>query len=320
MCRSKPQGGQRCFAEAERTLRAAEDALRIADNVVRLSANTSSVFAIRDRTHRDELAERVQRATIDYATTARGIRNVSMIADAHADTGDHETAHQLRRWITRGIARRRVNDTTFSIWKAAHAGAQYDSDCASWTPPELRGETPRCPLCVQFIRPRNYHRCPPVVLQAQRERLLDAGGNPSRSPDCQAQTATDAIAATWSTNLPMTVADEDAALAVCTDDAYGPTTAIATIDSALERAWGAVLAEADEYTDDGDPLPVLLYQGALDPFARPAKRDSARTVAAELANTPDEDLFDADDCAALAHPSAYTWTRTTEGVLMYGPW
>ena len=320
MCRSKAQGGQRCFAEAERTLRAAEDALRVADNVARFAANTSDVFAIRDRERRVELAERVKQATIDYATTARGMRNISMIADAHADTGDSETAHQLRRWVTRGMARRRVNDTTFSSWKAAHADEIYDSDCVNWTPPHLRGDTPRCPLCGQFIRPRSYHCCPPALLQAQRERLLDAVTAASRAPDSHAQAVTANITAAWSADLPMTTAEEGAALAVCVDDAYGPATATATLDVALERAWASVLAEADEYTDDGDPLPVLLYQGALEPFARPAKRDSARAVAAQLAATPDEDLFDADDCTALSRPAEYEWTLTPEGALMFGPW
>ncbi|WP_420879020.1 hypothetical protein [Rhodococcus sp. (in: high G+C Gram-positive bacteria)] len=143
--------------------------------------------------------------------------------------------------------------------------------------------------------------------------------------------ATGALGAGLYRDIPLTGADAEAIAAVCTDDRYGKPVAglpplprhadgsidvdsaafAAYRDSALARAQEACFE--DEYID-GIPVPVVLSQGALEPFAIPAKREAAALLGRELADVGDDELFGADECAVLAAPETAQWGRSAGGL------
>lgn len=322
MCRV----GRRCFPHsADRLDRVAADVRRLQiehDGRVTLAARQPVSQAWLDQSA-DDLAEarrRLQHRQIDVASTARGAHNMMLEARAHEACGQPERATELRRTITRGLARRRAADVAENR-DAAHG----------WEPPQVRGGGQRCPACGQFTAAT--HQCPPVILEAQRRALAPSNLTPA-APAVTTAAGT-AAAASLSAGLyqdiPLSAADTDAIAAVCGDDRYGPPAVglpelprrqdgsvdtrspafVAHRAAALVRAQEACIE--DEYID-GVPVPVVLSQGALEPFAVPAKREAAARLGDELSAVDDRELFDDAECAALAAPETVQWGQSGHGL------
>lgn len=319
--------GRRCFPHsAQRLDRAEAEAQRLQmvyDS--RLSyAEKQPVSPAWINQAAEELAtarRQLQKRQIEFASTARGAHNLLLEVHALEECGQHDRAGDLRRLVIRGMAKRRAADISENPERAHN-----------WTPPQIRGGGERCPACGQFIGAA--HRCPPAILEARRNSLQTTGD----VPHAQAG-ATDAGLAAASElsdrmyqHIPITTAeDADAIIETCLDDRYGPPLEglpdipygpdgkadtdspefAAYRDAALLRAHEACFE--DEYID-GEPVPVVLSQGAMEPFAVPAKREAANRLVDELVGVDDRDLFDHDECAALADPDKVQWGSSGYGL------
>ncbi|WP_137726205.1 hypothetical protein [Prescottella subtropica] len=257
---------------------------------------------------------------IELASTARGAHNLLLEAQALEACGQVEQAEEVRRTVTRGFARRRAADV-----------AENPAAADGWTPPTVRGGGGQCPACGQFAAAA--HRCPPAILEARRQALSPTGDMPSVQAGVtdEGSAAAASLAAGFYRDIPLTDADAEAIAAVCADNLYGPpvddlpslprhadgsidvdsAAFAAHRDAALARTQDACFE--DEYID-GIPVPVVLSQGALEPFAVPAKREVATQLGNALADADDAELFDTDECAALAAPETAQWGSTTSGL------
>lgn len=315
MCKSKSEGGQRCFAHASARLdriQAAVDSL----------AGPAEATPAAGRLHR-----KLREARIDIATTARGYANLDQQRAAHIQLGEDASADEIARLLVRAAARRRARIT------GEGAAAAADDH---WIARQPTG--PRCERCGQFTS-GPVHNCPPVLVRARQVRQHPAwaeSSTPHRSPAAR-RAAEQAEMAFYE---PVDYTDDDLAaiLAVCHDPLYGPKLDEPTLDVEQIRAGGVdpstdtrvrqrmdeslqrglYAAYEDEYTDDGQVMPVGLYQGALEPWAGPLKRATSATIADHLADIPDADLFDGSDLHALTHPDEYEWSAT-DRTLSYRP-
>lgn len=318
--------GRRCFPHtADRLDRAEQEVRRLQlthDARLATAARqpTSQAWLDQSAGELDQARRKLQQQRIDLASTARGVHNLMLEAHAHEQCGQPEQAAELRRLVTRGLARRRAADI------AANPAA-----ADGWTPPQVRGGGDRCPACGQFAAAS--HRCPSVILDARRLALTASTHLPPPTPATTA--AGTAAAQSLSTSLyqdiPLTAADADAITTVCRDDRYGPLPQglpeiprradgsldtnsaefAAHRDMALDRAQRACIE--DDHID-GEPVPVVLSQGALEPFAVPVKRDNAARLGDELAAVEDRELFDDAECAALAAPDRAQWGQSAAGL------
>lgn len=100
MCKSRAEGGQRCYSHARKALDAAyaaRDALA-PRRLLHALGNTEALPG-----HVDSAIEgRILRAQIDLASTARGRAEFRTQADRAATRGDHVTADRIRSIIERG--------------------------------------------------------------------------------------------------------------------------------------------------------------------------------------------------------------------------
>ncbi|MDH6283986.1 hypothetical protein [Prescottella agglutinans] len=313
--------GRRCFPHALSQLEAAErEAARCelvhADRLAASQRQAVSQAWIdqaadnADRTRR-ELAQR----RIDYASTARGAHNLQLEAHAHEMCGQPEEAQAIRRTIARGLARRRAADTS-----------DGDGSAGEWSPPPVRGNGSQCPECGQFTGAA--HSCPPVLRDARRRALSSHATGPASSPGHSPAGAAAAgeLSRVMYDGIPLDDRDADTIAAICADDRYGPaldlppvprradgTIDTATAEFAEHRAAALERAKAACYEDEyinGIPVPIVLSQGALDPFAVPVKRDVSTRLGDQLADVPDSDLFDDDDRAALDGANNVQWAHT----------
>lgn len=322
MCRV----GRRCFPHAADRLDRAEQEMRRLQvtHDARLATAArqpvSQLWLDQSGSELDHARRKFQQQRIEFASTARGAHNLMLEAHAHEQCGQPEQAGELRRLVPRGLARRRAADV-----------AENPAAAAGWEPPQVRGGGHRCPACGQFAAAS--HRCPPAILDARRLALTSSSRTPAPTPAITG--AGTAAAQSLSTGLyqdiPLTAADADTIAQVCRDGQYGPpaeglpeiprrpdgsldtsSAAFATHrDVALDRAKRACVE--DDHID-GVPVPVVLSQGALEPFAVPVKRDTAARLGDELASVEDRELFDDAECAALAAPDQAQWGQTAAGL------
>ncbi|MDN5758424.1 MAG: hypothetical protein L0H59_07805 [Tomitella sp.] len=181
MCKSRAQGGQRCFASAEKRLASADD------TYMRAAAGPDAA-ALHTAIRRRDLA------LVDSASTVKGAENLAARADMARIAGDTIGADRLRMILTRGAARRERSAQQYRQW-------QTDHDVT----PRPAAETPtgdRCASCGQWAGSR--HHCPttdafgPTGIRSEPDRAAD----------------TDRAEAALFTNLPLT-ADEYAQ--ICRD-------------------------------------------------------------------------------------------------------
>lgn len=322
MCRV----GRRCFPHTADRLDRAEQDLRkaqiIHDSRVAQSAQRPVSQAWLDESAAD--LARARRAhhqqQIEFASTARGAHNLMLEAHAHEQCGQPDRATELRRTVTRGLARRRAADV-----------AENPDAAADWKPPTVRGGGNRCPACGQFSTAA--HRCPPAILEARRRALPDSPHLPAPAPTITGPgaAAAQSLSEGLYQDIPLTAADADAIAQVCHDDRYGPPVdGLAEIPRRPDGSLNTTSVEFAEHRElaldrmrqacieddhiDGIPVPVVLSQGAVEPFAVPAKRDNTVRLGDELASVENRDLFDDDECAALAAPERAQWAQSGTGL------
>lgn len=138
MCRSKAEGGQRCFG-------AAADAYQ--QTLDRYEAAAGG-----DLTDLAQAASKLADAEVTFASTARGAENLAALAAASDARGDHRAADRYHRALTRGLARRAANDAAYR-----RAIGAPPMDPAQWA--AARGD--RCRVCGQFTAAT--HRCPTLL-------------------------------------------------------------------------------------------------------------------------------------------------------------
>ncbi|WP_458683574.1 hypothetical protein [Prescottella equi] len=316
MCRV----GRRCFPHTLSQLEAAEKELARCSLVLaerQAVADRQPVSqAWIDQAADDEATARraAEQRRIDYASTARGAHNLQIEANAHEKCGQADEARAIRRTIARGLARRRAADT------------RDRSDGRQWAPPQMRGSGSRCSECGQYVG--GNHSCPQVVRDALRRALAAHATGPVSHPGhtTGGTTAAGELSRHMFGAVSLDAGEAAAISAICADNRYGPPPILpalpkrpdGTIDTdsdefAAHRAAALERAKAACYEDEfiGDtPVPIVLQQGALEPFAAPVKRDVAARLGRQLAGVPDSDLFDDADQAALSAPDNVEWGHT----------
>lgn len=315
VCKSKGEGGQRCFAHAAARLD------RIQATVDRLTGPAEDTPA------GAHMRAKLREAHIDVATTAKGYANLEQQRAAHEQLGEDAAAAELQRLLVRAAARRRAR-------VAGDNAATVDDGDWIASPPT----GPRCERCGQFTA-GPAHACPPVLVRARQVRQHAARAEPSHPTHWPAAVRAGRLAeAAFYEPVDYTDDDLAAIVAVCHDPDYGTPLDEPAFDlgqlrdtdidpfsdplvrqrmeEALRRGLDA--AYEDEFTEDGVVMPISLYQGALEPWARPLKRAAATTIADHLAGVPNTELFDATDLHALTHPGEYEWSDTGRA-LIYRP-
>lgn len=131
VCRSKAEGGQRCFGSAADAYQQTLDRYEAAPGG--------------DLTDLAHAASKLTDAEVTFASTASGFQNLATLAAASDARGDH----RYHRALTRGLTRRAANDAAY---RRAIGGPPTDP--AQWA--AARGD--RCRVCGQFTA--ITHRCP----------------------------------------------------------------------------------------------------------------------------------------------------------------
>lgn len=323
MCRV----GRRCFPHSADKLDRAEAEVRRAQLVHESRCAHAAMRPVAQAWLDESEAEltkartRLHTRQIEMASTARGAYNMLLEAQAYEACGQDDRAAALRRTVTRGMARRRAADV-----------AENPAAAEGWQPPQVRGGGERCSACGQFAAAA--HRCPDAILEAQRRALSEmSGGVPPSQPTATGEGAAAAnqLGDSFYRDIPLTGRDADAIVALCTDDLYGPPAP--GLPEVPRRGDGSIDVDSAEFAQhrdvalgraqavciedefiDGIPVPIVVAQGAMEPFAVPAKREAAALLGDELADVDDRDLFDEAECAALADPDRAQWGASSTGI------
>lgn len=237
MCKSKKQGGQRCFAHAGVAYAAACEA-----------AGVDPFTAPRDVP--EEHQARYAKALVDLATTPKGSMNLRGIIGTWPV--GHPARRQLETAFRKGVRLRQEREDAYQQWRQAQGLSTRQRDLLDENEWQVSPTARRCPTCQQFVSRAGGHQCPPRRLIA-----------PSRAPSWQPTTVPEqGLPTTDGMSLPLFEELHYVSCAEVTD--LLENQAIATGDDRLLNEYRDAFDYGDPDPDSTDPLPRAAQRVVLE--------------------------------------------------------